>query len=166
MTTASCPLATALWGARFAGDWLPSCYTTWGDTTLDQSIFSNYIIAKPKFWYQWLSLADQFFEFAEDKDNEYWEILNKGTTYKGTVDVQMKVFVQERLASYLITKNSFNVFIPHYFRKQKMLDNEWRATMTHLENLKRAYLHTNEPRLLLEYENVAAMVDRALGSPC
>ena len=33
MTTASCPLATALWGARFAGDWLPSCYTTWGDTT-------------------------------------------------------------------------------------------------------------------------------------
>ena len=33
MTTASCPLATALWGARFAGVWLPSCYTTWGDTT-------------------------------------------------------------------------------------------------------------------------------------
>ena len=33
MTTASRPLATALWGARFAGDWLPSCYTTWGDTT-------------------------------------------------------------------------------------------------------------------------------------
>jgi len=27
------PLATALWGARFAGVWLPSCYTTWGDTT-------------------------------------------------------------------------------------------------------------------------------------
>ena len=33
MTTASRPLATALWGARFAGVWLPSCYTTWGDTT-------------------------------------------------------------------------------------------------------------------------------------
>ena len=33
MTTASCPLAKALWGARFAGVWLPSCYTTWGDTT-------------------------------------------------------------------------------------------------------------------------------------
>ena len=34
MTTDSCPLATALWGARFAGVWLPSCcYTTWGDTT-------------------------------------------------------------------------------------------------------------------------------------
>ena len=32
MTTASCPFATALWGARFAGVWLPSCYTTWGDT--------------------------------------------------------------------------------------------------------------------------------------
>ena len=34
MTTASRPLATALWGARFAGVWLPSCYTTWGDTIL------------------------------------------------------------------------------------------------------------------------------------
>jgi hypothetical protein len=34
MTTDSCPLATALWGARFAGVWLPfCCYTTWGDTT-------------------------------------------------------------------------------------------------------------------------------------
>ena len=33
MTTDSYPLATALWGARFAGVWLPSCYTTWGDTT-------------------------------------------------------------------------------------------------------------------------------------
>ena len=33
MTTASRPLATALWGARFAGVWLTSCYTTWGDTT-------------------------------------------------------------------------------------------------------------------------------------
>ena len=37
MTTASCTLATALWGARFAGVWLTSCYTTWGDTT-DQLI--------------------------------------------------------------------------------------------------------------------------------
>ena len=37
MTTPSCPLATALWGARFAGDWLPSCYTTWGDTTPTRS---------------------------------------------------------------------------------------------------------------------------------
>ena len=32
MTTASRLLATALWGARFAGVWLTSCYTTWGDT--------------------------------------------------------------------------------------------------------------------------------------
>ena len=33
MTAASRPLATGLWGARFAGDWLPSCYTAWGDRT-------------------------------------------------------------------------------------------------------------------------------------
>ncbi len=37
MTTASCTLATALWGARFAGVWLTSCYTTWGDTTTPSS---------------------------------------------------------------------------------------------------------------------------------
>jgi len=34
MTTASHPFVTALWRACFAGDWPPSCYTTWGDTTL------------------------------------------------------------------------------------------------------------------------------------
>ena len=33
MTTASRSLATALWGVRFARVWLPSRYTTWGDTT-------------------------------------------------------------------------------------------------------------------------------------
>ncbi len=42
MTTDSCPLATALWGARFAGVWLPSCcYTTWGDTTTGEVTFKS-----------------------------------------------------------------------------------------------------------------------------
>ena len=38
MTTASRPLATALWGARFAAVWLPSCSTKWGDTTLTRTL--------------------------------------------------------------------------------------------------------------------------------
>ena len=42
MTTASCPLATALWGARFAGVWLPSCYTTWWDTTAVRQRFKAF----------------------------------------------------------------------------------------------------------------------------
>ena len=34
MTTSSRHFGTALWVAHFAGDWLPSRYTTRGDTTL------------------------------------------------------------------------------------------------------------------------------------
>ena len=44
MTTASRPLATALWGARFAGDWLASCYTTWGDTTKQSQDFRDLVL--------------------------------------------------------------------------------------------------------------------------
>ena len=38
MTTASRSLASALWGARFAGVWLPSRYTTWGENDLRSPI--------------------------------------------------------------------------------------------------------------------------------
>ena len=35
------PARYALWGARFEGDWLPSCDTTWGDATSRIPLKSN-----------------------------------------------------------------------------------------------------------------------------
>ena len=57
------------------------------------SIYSNYIIAKPSFWKKWLTLANQFFDYAESDLSD----LGKLTTSYGYQDnqVSMKTFIQE-----------------------------------------------------------------------
>lgn len=69
-----------------------------------QIVFSNYLVARPTFWRQWLALADRLFEVCEDTSPEnapLRALLNQTTTYKG--EVERKVFVQERLASLILT---------------------------------------------------------------
>ncbi len=69
-----------------------------------QIVFSNYLVARPAFWRQWLALADRLFEVCEGDGPEHAELralLTGETTYKGAV--QRKVFVQERLASLILT---------------------------------------------------------------
>lgn len=69
-----------------------------------QIVFSNYLVARPAFWRQWLGLADRLLEICEGDDPEHADLramLTEETTYKGAV--QRKVFLQERLASLLLT---------------------------------------------------------------
>lgn len=69
-----------------------------------QVVFSNYLVARPAFWRQWLSLADKLLEICEGDDPAQAELramLTRATTYKGAVE--RKVFVQERIASLILT---------------------------------------------------------------
>ncbi|MBT8530575.1 hypothetical protein G6708_06235 [Polynucleobacter paneuropaeus] len=72
------------------------------------SVFSNYIIAKKEFWIQWRKIAEQFFEYVENNP----EHLVK-TSY-GSLGNQfpMKTFIQERLASMILSTNTFKVLSP------------------------------------------------------
>lgn len=71
------------------------------------SVFSNYIIAKPSFWREWLDLADKFFAFVEGgSDFRYGNTTNYGTSLNQTV---MKTFIQERFASVILTRGNFRV---------------------------------------------------------
>jgi hypothetical protein len=67
----------------------------------------------------------------------------------------MKVFVQERISTLLLAKNDYNIFVPSYFKKIKMYDNETRAFLVYLNNLKNAYRKTGDMRFLSEYQSVA-----------
>jgi hypothetical protein len=65
-------------------------------------VHSNFIIARPKFWRQWLELNDKIFSIAESAEpSELQTQLLFATTYPGAV--QRKVFIVERTASLLLT---------------------------------------------------------------
>ena len=66
-----------------------------------QIVFSNYFVARPSFWREWLQLNEAMFNLCEDEDSVLGQELSAPTSYPG--NVQRKVFLQERAASYLLT---------------------------------------------------------------
>ncbi len=64
-------------------------------------VFSNYFVAKPAFWRQWLTITEMMFEICEGPDSPLKDQLCVATSYPGAA--QRKVFLLERIASYLLT---------------------------------------------------------------
>jgi hypothetical protein len=72
------------------------------------TVHSNYFIAKPRFWRAWLAVTEQLFAIAEAPDDPLGTELRAPTSYRGTHKVQMKIFVMERIATWLlVTDRSF-----------------------------------------------------------
>jgi len=76
------------------------------DLVMDSSqiVFSNYFVARPMFWREWLQLNEALFTCCEDRSHPLSHDLSVPTNYPG--DVQRKVFLQERAASYLLTTHT------------------------------------------------------------
>lgn len=66
------------------------------------TVHSNYFIAKPRFWRAWLDITERMFLIAENPDDELGRELCTPTAYRGRHDVQMKIFVMERVATWLL----------------------------------------------------------------
>jgi hypothetical protein len=66
-----------------------------------QIVFSNYFVARPAFWREWLRVNETLFALCELGPRELAAPLLASTTYPGAA--QRKVFVQERTASLLLT---------------------------------------------------------------
>jgi len=65
-----------------------------------QIVFSNYFVARPAFWREWLRLNEALFAVCEGPATPLQQALTKPTTYPG--NAQRKVFLQERAASLLL----------------------------------------------------------------
>jgi hypothetical protein len=65
-----------------------------------QVVFSNYFVAKPKFWREWFTWTEALFSMAEDSAHPLYAGLNHNTSYSETAP--RKVFLMERLASLLL----------------------------------------------------------------
>jgi hypothetical protein len=74
------------------------------------TVHSNYFIAKPRFWRAWLALNEKMFAIAEAPSDALGESLRTPTRYRGAAQVHMKIFIMERLATWLLmTDPSFAV---------------------------------------------------------
>ncbi len=69
------------------------------------TVYSNYFIAKPRFWRAWLAINEQMFAIAEAPSDALGEALRAPTTYRGGSTVQMKIFIMERMATWLLTSD-------------------------------------------------------------
>ena len=67
------------------------------------TVHSNYFIAKPRFWRAWLKITEQLFAIAELPGDSLGIQLRAPTRYRGRRDVQMKIFLMERVATWILT---------------------------------------------------------------
>jgi hypothetical protein len=69
-------------------------------------VYSNFMIAKPCFWRAWLNITERLFAIAESPTDPLGAELRQTTVYRGRHDVQMKVFIMERIATWILSRNS------------------------------------------------------------
>src|SRR5882724_842756 len=69
------------------------------------TVHSNYFIARPRFWRAWLAINEKMFAIAEMPSDALGEALRTPTTYRGGSTVQMKIFIMERMATWLLTSD-------------------------------------------------------------
>ena len=69
------------------------------------TVNSNFFLAKPRFWREWLAVAEALFTIAEAPADPLGARLRERVPYRGRRDVQMKIFVMERLATWILARD-------------------------------------------------------------
>lgn len=69
-------------------------------------VYSNYFVAKPRFWRAWLSITERLIAMAESPTDPLGPALRKQTTYRGHRDTQIKIFIMERIPTLLLARNA------------------------------------------------------------
>jgi hypothetical protein len=66
------------------------------------TVHSNYFVARPRFWRAWLAITEQLFAIAEAPNDPLGIQLSTATIYRGSRTVQMKIFLMERVATWIL----------------------------------------------------------------
>jgi hypothetical protein len=75
-------------------------------TNSRNEVYSNYMIAKPRFWRAWLEITEQLFAIAESPTDPLGAELRKATSYRRRREVPMKIFIMERIATWILARDS------------------------------------------------------------
>jgi hypothetical protein len=86
------------------------------------TVHSNFFVAKPRFWREWLAINEQLFSIAEADADELGSALTSATSYRGRAEVQMKIFIMERVATLILASDpSFSTRVRNPFVAQKRI---------------------------------------------
>jgi hypothetical protein len=66
------------------------------------TIFSNYFVARPRFWMEWFRVAEELYKRAEELPPGKTPSLVTPTSHGSSQTIQFKVFIMERLATLLL----------------------------------------------------------------
>jgi hypothetical protein len=113
----------------------PALTGAWMDVR--QTVFSNYFVARPAFWRAWADLAERLWQVCEGPPSPLQAELTADTAY--LQQAQLKVFLQERLASLLL-----------------VMQPQWRSAAAD------PYLHGRWPTEALRADPTDAIVSDAL----
>lgn len=124
--------------------------------------YSNYLIAKPKYWRAWQALAEQYHRFVEAQgpDGAHQDV----TDYRGERSVTYKVFIQERLCSHVLLSHDFDTVMPdHAFPPSRPVADpaRARAILRRMDGLKRRYRQSANPLFLLRLRWLGTAFSRA-----
>lgn len=126
------------------------------------SVFSNYIVAKPNFWNEWLFIANKLYDALETGKPPESSLL---TTYGSPANqAPMKTFIQERLASVVLSQSKFNVISPDFsqlapiFERIFSNDPKTRRMLQTCDLLKENYCNTNDSLYLDMYKKIRAEI--------
>jgi len=68
-------------------------------------VYSNYFVAKPRFWAEWLAINEAVFALAESAADPLGAELRAPTSYRGSVEVPIKIFLIERVATWILASD-------------------------------------------------------------
>ena len=123
------------------------------------TVFSNYVVARPAFWRNWLRICECVFLLAEDSQlrPQLHSQLNAKTSYGA--EAQRKIFVIEGIASLLLTiggykSRAFSPFAVPWFS----LFSPFRAEALVADALKIAFRETGRQEYLAHFRRLQAQV--------
>jgi hypothetical protein len=115
-------------------------------TCLGDSVFSNYVVAKPSYWSRWQALAELFFDFVEGQGAKL-RSLERAVPHDNK-HLPLKVFIQERFPSLLLSQHRFEVFVPSRISDFSDYHPQLRPLLASCDMLKRQYGITRDAAYL------------------
>lgn len=123
------------------------------------TVFSNYFVAKPRFWGEWLQLADGLWDICEKNSSDLANRLNSTGLYSsGSQEASLKVFLQERLTCAILAKPGFtaiNLDLSHGLpvnNKLFMQDMRTKKLLNVCDTMKLEYDHAKDEFFDLAYQ--------------
>jgi hypothetical protein len=75
-------------------------------TDSQNTVHSGCLVAKPRFWRQWLKITDQIFGLAESSTDQLGRTLTSSMPCRERGEVQMKVLIMDRIATLLLATDA------------------------------------------------------------